>query len=85
MSDNLKIKLGLRKRKYVFILQQMIEKSSTVKFSSSGQSLPLRLIYLTVPNLIYRPSEDAACTLKTLGDNGSLGSQKKIEGTNFNT
>ena len=78
MSDYLKIKLDLRKRKYVFILQQMMEKSSTVKFSSSVQQLPLRLTSFTRPNLIYRLSEDAACTQKTLGDNGSLGTQKKM-------
>ena len=85
MSDYLKIKLGLRKWKYAFILQQMMEKSSTVKFIiSSIITVVLRLISFTRPNLIYRLSEDEACTQKTLGDNGSFGTQKKFEGTNFN-
>ena len=48
-----------------------MEKSSKVKFSSSFQLLPWRLISFAGPNLIYRFSEDAACTQKALGDNGS--------------
>ena len=61
-----------------------MEKSSKVKFSSSVQPLQWRLISFTRPNLIFRLSEDAACTQKNLGDNGSLGTQGKLEGTNFN-
>ena len=60
-----------------------MEKSSKVIFSSSVQLLSWRLVSFTRPNLIYRLSEDAACTQKTLGGGGSLGTQKKIEGTNF--
>ena len=77
MSDYLKIKLGLRKWKYVFTLQQeLMEKSCKVKFSPSVQLLPWRLVSFTRPTLIYRLSEDAACIQKTSGDNGSLGTPK---------
>ena len=61
-----------------------MEKSSKVKFSSSVQILPWRLISFTRQTLIYRLSEDVTYTQNTLGDNGSLGTQKNIEGTNFN-
>ena len=63
-----------------------MEKSSKVKLSSSVQLLTWRLVSFPRPSLIYKLSEDAACTQETLGDNGngSLGNQKKFEGTNFN-
>ena len=66
-----------------FAADELMEKSFKVKFSSSVQLLPWRLISFTRPTLIYRLSEDAAYTQKTLGDNGSLGTQKNIEGTNI--
>ena len=66
-----------------FATDELMEKSSKVKFSSSVQLLPWRPISFSRPNLIYRLSEDAAYTQKSLGDNGSLGTQKNMEGTNF--
>ena len=55
-----------------FAVDELMEKSSKVKLSSSVELLQWTLIVCTRPNLIFKLSEDAAFTQKTLGDNGSL-------------
>ena len=62
MSDYLKIKFGLSIQEICIhcAVDELMEKSSKVKFSSSVQPL------------IFRLSEDAACKQRTLSDNGSL-------------
>ena len=99
-SGYLKIKICLTKRKYVSsLLDSRWTDGKVIKiqiFNISSTTTVETHIFCTGQNLIFRLSENAACTQRTLSDNSSLGAHdsieqskdtsvlRKIAGTNFN-